>query len=254
MTHDQAKRLLATYRPWTNDAESSEFVEALTLTRSDAELGRWFIEHCAAQSGIHARFVNTTVPAGLKEQIVSEHKARLNAAKWRAPRRVPVMVCALVVLIVVGFWSVRNLTGESATSFAAYRGRMVRSALRAYSMDLETNSAPAIRAYLAQHQACPDYALPKALTDVASTGCGVLSWQGHRVAMVCFHSGRPLAPGEKTDLFLFVTERTAAPDVPATETPVFAKVNNLLTASWSQDGRIYILAALGDEAFLKKFL
>ena len=68
------------------------------------------------------------------------------------------------------------------------------------------------------------------------------------------HSGRPLAPGVKTDLFLFVTDRNATPDVPASKAPTFTQVNKLLTASWSRNGRIYILAAPGDAEFLKKFL
>lgn len=254
MTRDEARRILAEYRPWANDAEAHEFAGALAWTRQDAELGRWFALHCAAQSVIRSGFKKISPPAGLKEQIISEHKARRAAAKWRQPRAIAATVCALAALVALGVWLVRSSLGEPEASFAGYRSRMVRTALRAYGMDLETNSAPAIRAYLAQHQASSDYVLPTPLAAATNTGCGVLSWQGHRVAMVCFHSGRPLPPGDKTDLFLFVMDRKAAPDAPSAGSPQFSRVNKLATATWTQDGMIYLLAAPGDEEFLKKFL
>lgn len=255
MTRDEARRTLSLFRPWTNDAEAPEFAEALALTRQDAELGRWFAQHCAAQSAIRAGFQSISPPAGLKEQIISEHKARVRAAKWGNPRTIAATICVLTALVVICVWFLRSPYGESGTDFTAYRSRMVRTALSpSYSMDLETNSTPAIRAYLAQHQATSNYALSQPLTTTTATGCGVLNWQGHRVTMVCFHSGRPLPPGEKTDLFLFVMDRDAAPNAPKSGQPQFAQVNRMLTASWTQDGMVYLLAAPGDEEFLKKYL
>jgi hypothetical protein len=254
MTRDEAKRTLSLFRPWTNDAEDPEFAEALALTRQDAELGRWFAQHCAAQSAVRAGLKNISPPAALKEQIISEHKARVRAAKWRKPQTLAAMVCGLLILVALGVWLMHGPLGESEAGFARYRSRMVKAAQRAYVMDLETNSAPVIRAFLAQHQASSNYVLPKSLAIATNTGCGVLKWQGNNVAMVCFHSGRPLAPGQKTDLFLFVMNRNAAPDAPTEGPPQFAQVNNLVTASWTQDGMVYLLAAPGNEEFLKKFL
>lgn len=254
MTRDEAKHVLALYRPWTNDAAAPEFAVALALARTDAELGRWFAQHCAAQTAIRAGFQKIAPPPGLKEQILSEHKARVNASRQKRTALIATLAVVVLILGVTAGWWIQRRTTDSETGFAAYRSRMVRTALKSYGMDLETNSAPAIRAYLAQHQASTNYVLPKALATTTNTGCGVLSWQGHRVAMVCFHSGRPLAPGEKTDLFLFVLDRRAAPDAPKSEAPQFTQVNKLVTASWTQDGMVYVLAAPGDEEFLKKFL
>lgn len=253
MTHDEARSILAAYRPWTNDAENPEFAGALALTRTDAELARWFAPYCATQSAIRAGFQTISPPAGLREQIISEYNAAF-AAQLRRPAVIAATVCAALILVAAGFWLLRGSPGESEAGFAAYRSRMIKTAQRAYGMDLETNSVPAIRAYLAQHQAYSDYMLPKPLATATNTGCGVLIWQGHRVAMVCFHSGRPLAPGDKTDLFLFITDGNAAPGAPVAGPPQFTQVNKLATVTWTQNGMIYLLAAPGDEAFLKKFL
>ena len=85
MTPQQAKEILSLYRPWAADAHDPEFAEALSLVRQDAELARWFEEHCVVQSAIHERFRQFPVPEGFKEQIISEHKARSVIVWWRQP-------------------------------------------------------------------------------------------------------------------------------------------------------------------------
>ena len=75
MKLQEAKEILVLYRPETADAGSEEFIEALALARSDAELGRWFENHCAVQRILRARFQELQAPAGLREQIMSEHHA-----------------------------------------------------------------------------------------------------------------------------------------------------------------------------------
>src|SRR5207249_5687388 len=118
-------------------------------------------------------------------------------------------------------------------SFSAYQQWMVRTALRTYTMDLETNDLKQIRAYLAQRNAVADYVLPQPLANAKGTGCVAMRWHGNRVSMVCFRSGKPLGPGEKADLFLFVIDRSSVPDAPAGDLPQFTKVNKLMTANWT---------------------
>src|SRR5439155_22034322 len=98
------------------------------------------------------------------------------------------------------------------------------------------------------------YQRPKWHALAYCDGFDVLAWQGNRVAMVCFHSGRPLAPGAKTDLFLFIIERKAVPNPPPAEPPQLAQANRISTASWTSGGLVYVLAADGDVAFLRKYL
>jgi hypothetical protein len=71
--------------------------------------------------------------------------------------------------------------------------------------------------------------------------------------MVCFRTGQPVAPGAKSDLFLFVIEKNDLGKPPQTEMLEFAGVSELATASWSAGGKIYLLAAF-DEAELRKRL
>jgi hypothetical protein len=130
---------------------------------------------------------------------------------------------------------------------------MVRNVARHYGMPFETNDTAQIRAYLAQNQAPADYVLPKTLAQTSQVGCGTLSWQGKPVAMVCFRTGKPLPPGAKSDLFLFVIEQKDVIAPPQLDVPVFAKVNVLATVSWAEGGKIYVLAT-ADESDLKRHL
>jgi hypothetical protein len=255
VTKPEAKAILSVYRPRSADADDPEFAEALALARQDAELGRWFDDHCAVHSAIRARFRQITVPEGLKEQIISEHKARSVVVRWRRPALLAAAAIVLVLVSLAALWLSRTGIPPEDLTLNGFRGQMVRAAVKsAYGMDLETNDVSQIRSYLAQQNAHGDFQLPKSLASTACAGCGVLAWQGNRVTMVCFRSGRPLSRGAKTDLFLFIIERKAVPNPPPSAVPQLAQANRISTASWTSGELVYVLAADGDMAFLRKYL
>lgn len=254
MTRDEAKNILLSYRPGADDRQEPATRDALHLAEQDAELSQWFAENRARQSAIRVAFRSIQPPSGLSEQILSERPRSPLANKWRKPVALLLASTALVLLTFIGMEWKQQRDVQSEFSFASYRGRMVRGALRMYGMDLETNSLAVIRAHLGQQQARADYTLPASLAETPTTGCGVLIWQGHRVSMICFNSGRPLKPGQKTDLFLFVMNRNAAGNPPKDAVPKIVPVNRMMTASWTEGDLTYVLAAEGDEGFLRKFL
>lgn len=257
MTQQQAKEILIAYQPWAADANGPELAEALALARQDAELGRWFEEHCRAQEAIRKQFRQIPVPAGLKEQIISEHKARSAVVWWRRPVTLAA-AAAVAVLIGIAAWWLRpapDIADELST--ATYRSRMMGQVLRAsvYAMTLETNDLNQIRAHLAQQRAPADFVLPEKLAQAPLAGCGVLKWQGKQVSMICFLTGKPLPPGDKSDLFLFVVDRAALPDAPATNTPDFnPERKQVITATWSVGDKTYVLATEGDVDFIRRYL
>ena len=253
MTPQQAKHILLTFRPWAKDNRDAEIVEALALCQRDAELARWFENHCAVQNAIHERFNQVPRPEGLKEQILSEYKSWVEMIWWRQPAMLAAAATLAILVALGSLWLTTRRPASEEVSFASYRSRMVRTALRTYGMDLETNDVAQIRTYLAQHQAPADYVLPKNLAPTPSVGCGVLKWQDQPVAMVCFRTGKPLAPGAKSDLFLFVIDRKALPGLRVSNVPEFASVNKLVTASWIAGERVYLLAGF-DEASLRRGL
>ncbi len=255
MNAQQARAILQSYRPWAADTDDPDLAEALALARKDAELGRWFEEHCAVQSAIRERFRQITVPPALKEQILATQLAGSKVVWWRRPVS-PWMAAAAVFVVAMGLtalWLLPPAAPLERINTATFRARMEGQALRVYSMTLETNNLDQIRAELGRQSAPADFVLPGKLAETPLAGCGVLKWQNKPVSMICFLTGQPLPPGSKSDLFLFVVERSALPDAPATPTPEIKPGTKLITATWSAGDKIYVLATTGDADFIRQY-
>lgn len=251
MNSDEAKTILLLYRPGTADAEDPQIAAALAVARGDAELSRWLEEHCARQRRLRDRFQAIAVPAGLKEQIISEHLARKRSTHFQ--RNFILAVAAIVALLGLAvFW--RPARPGAAGSLALYQRQMAGIALRSYGMDLATSDATAVKTYFAEQHAPADYVVPAGLQKAQLVGCAVESWQGAKVAMICFRTGRPAAPGVQSDLWLFVVNRGAVKDAPVSATPQFAEISRLATAAWTRAGNLYLLGLVGDEQTIGGFL
>lgn len=250
MNRDEAKTILLLYRPDTADQGDPQVAEALALTKTDTELASWFKEHSARQEALRSKFKEITVPEGLMQQIVSEHKAAERRRYWR--RNALVGTLAVVGLVVlVAFWF-RPLPADD--TFAFYRSQMISGALRGYSMDLVTNNPAAIRTYLAEEKAPADYVLPAPLQRVEVVGCAVQSWHGKKVSMLCFRTGKPLPSGQQSDLWLFVVDHASVKEAPESDLVRMVPVNQLITAVWTHGGKLYLLGTEGDEQTIHQYL
>ena len=252
MTDWQAKEILVLYRPGSAHANDPAFAEALACLQQSPELKEWFENHCAVQEAIRAKFKQIVVPEGLREQIISERKARMA----RHQRRRNAVLAGVAVLAVVGtivtIWLRQEAALAREHSLAVFESRMISTVQRAYTMDLETNNLAVIRTYLASRQAIADWELPTRLEQTTCTGCGVLPWHEKPVSMICFSSDR--LPGQKTDMFLFVVNSNDVRNAPAEGATEVAQVNRMFTASWTASGKTYVLAVEGDETFLRSLL
>jgi hypothetical protein len=245
-------QILSLFRPNSADEADPFFQQARQLAATDPELARWFEAHCESYVTLRQKFQSIPIPRGLKEQILSERKIRRpNFQKYWAPLLAMAAVVALSVSMGFGIWPFHG----SVDRYAAYRKRMTETALRSYySMDLLATDPVKIRGFLASKNAPSDYLLPAGLKRAAMVGCAVSTWQGRPVSMICFKSDRPLPRGDQSDLWLFVTERKSVSNAPRPGAAVLARVNKAITATWSEGDKTYLLAAVSDEAFLRKYL
>jgi hypothetical protein len=198
---NEAKQILLLHRHGLAEADDPEIAEALALAKREPELARWLEEHCARQFVLRDRFRQIPVPAGLKEQIVSEYAAERRRILWRKKSVTAVLAVLVLLAVFAPLWFSRH--GHDDT-LAIYQNRMASIALRGYAMDLATNNPEQIRAFLAQNHAPADFVLPAALNQAALTGCAVEGWQNVKVSMICFRTGKSSAAGEQIDLWLFV--------------------------------------------------
>ncbi len=255
MTANEAKSILLRYRPGTADAEDPQVAEALGLAKSDAELAAWLKDHCARQEALRAKFQQITPPPGLREQIISEHRAQQRAATRRRSVALALSSCAALVAVVAFFVLQRPPREPDSRSLAVYQNAMVSFALKGYGMDLLTNDATRVRNYLATRAAPADFKLPAGLERRAELlGCAVQQWQSLPVSLVCYRSGKPLPAGTQNDLWLFVVDSAAVKDPPPSAVPQVAKVNRLLTATWTEGGKLYLLAVVGTQEDLNRYL
>jgi hypothetical protein len=251
VNRDEAKNILLLYRPGSADADDPQVATALALAKDDPELAGWLAAHGARQLAIAGKFRQITVPAGLKEQIISEQAASERTISARQKIRFALAVVILLFGTLAVFWRPQRPPDDT---LAIYQNQMARVALSPYAMDLLTNDPVAVRAYLAQNHAPADFILPAPLQQTTVAGCAVESWQGVKVSLVCFRTGKPLAPGAASDLWLFVVDRAAVKNVPAGTAPQIAKVNLLITATWIQGDKLYLLGTEGDEPAIKPYL
>lgn len=251
MNRDDAKDILWLYRRGTADAADPQIAEALDLVDQDTDLAVWFSEYGARQEALRARFREIPIPAGLKEQIVSEQMARERIVVWKLNVALAAAAAILMAFVLTALWLNHP---KSDNTLAIYQKRMVGAALRGYAMDFMADNPQKIRAYLKKNGAPADYVLPVPLQRVALTGCAIESWQGTKVSMICFRTGKPLAPGEQSDLWLFVVDRSSVKNPPPPGPPLLMKVNELITATWTQGNQLYVLGTRGDEQTIRKLL
>jgi hypothetical protein len=250
MDRQEARKILALFRPDSADEVDPAFQEARQWAKTDPELAQWYEAHCEAHRLLRQNFRTIPVPPGLKEQIISEQKIHRPFFRtyWRQALAAAAVV-ALLASLQFGLWP------SGTDRFASYRKRMTEMALRTYYMDLLESDPVRINRYLKEKKAPADYTLPEGLSTTAkAVGCAVSSWQGCPVSMICFKTGRPLPAGDQSDLWLFVIDRPKVPNAPLPGAPVFARVNKATTVSWSDSGKTYLLAAVGDEDLLRNYI
>jgi hypothetical protein len=254
MNRDEAKNILLLYRT-SADLADPEIAQALALGKDDVELALWFEEHCARQNALRDKFRAVLPPAGLKEQIIAEELAKKKSTT-RRERFVAVAAVAVIIVAIIllsPFW-LPHRTPVDEPTLVNYGNQMAGIAQRGYGMDTNTSDPEQIRAYLAKHQAPADYVLPQGLQKTAVAGCAIEGWQNSKVSMICFRTGKPLPPGQLSDMWLFIADRTTLKDPPAPGQMQFSTIGGLTTAVWSQDGKVYLLGTAGDRQTIEKFL
>lgn len=252
VTRDEAKKILLVHRHGKLDTDDPHTVAALAQAAVDPELSGWLESHRTRHRLLQQTIRSIVTPDGLKEQIISERAARTRTDLQR-PNFAFTAVTALVLLIAV-LTVFLFLQRQSEDTLAIYQNQMIGVALRGYAMDLMTNDPTAVRAYLAQNHAPAKFVLPGTLKRATLVGCAVEGWQGGKVSMICFRTAKSVAAGDPVDLWLFVADRDTVRSTSSKTIPQFSKINRLATATWSQDGEVYLIGIEGDEQAIKQYL
>lgn len=235
MNNEEAKLILQAYRPGGQDANDPRFREALEQAQRDPELARWFANEQALDSRISAKVkASITPPAHLKSQLLAQRKIVSPVAWWRQPVWQLAAAACVALLVTLGvLW----FAPADQAQFAAYRNKMAEFADNKLDrLDLMSRDVAEVRRWLAQKESHGDLVLPAGLNGRPSLGCRLLDWKGHKVSLICFELEN------KQVAHLLVVDSAAFKNAP-TESPVFNQVGNVATASWTRDGKTYVIAS-----------
>lgn len=252
MTRYQAKEILRGRRPWMHDDDDPDVFEALQLARGDSELASWLEQQSAFHESMRKQLRALSAPEDLREAILNERRKVIPL--WRRPEFFLAAACLLLALVLGAMWAQEQprwakAAPEEDQTFNGFRSRMVSFALRLYRMDVITSDLDQVLQFLQEQGAPSQLTLAPGLEAMPVKGGAALTWQGHPVSMVCFDLS-------KTEtLFMFVMEQTALrQSTPPGPKPVIQEVGGISTASWSRDGKIYLVAARRDAMALERLL
>ena len=66
MSSQEAKQILALFRPGTADEQDPVFLEARQMAKTDPQMTQWFVQHCEAYRALRQKFQAIPIPPGLK--------------------------------------------------------------------------------------------------------------------------------------------------------------------------------------------
>jgi hypothetical protein len=239
----EAKRILIAHRPGCEPVVDTDILAALEQAERDPLLAQWWEQQQAFHASMKKGFGEIPVPEGLRDQIRRRAKV-IPLPMWRRPQA---WAAAAAIAMLIGLSALLWKPDASEGTFETFRSRMVQSVLRQYRMDIQTNDMASIRQFLATNNAPADFELPPKLMQLPPMGAGLMSWQTSRASMVC------LDTGPTGTAFLFVVNLADVKKAPG-RSPDFTQVNRLMTASWVEGEKVYLLAIPGEAETLKKFL
>lgn len=237
MNNEEAKLILQAYRPGGQDANDPRFREALEQAQRDPELARWFANEQALDSRISTK-VQAAIkpPAHLKSQLLAQRKIVRPVVWWKMPAwQLAAAACLALLVTLGGLW----LNSNRSDGFGRYRSSMAEFVGHKLDrLDLMSHDVAEVRRWLSQKESHGNLVIPAGLDGLPSLGCRLLDWKGHKVSLVCFELEN------KQVAHLLVMDTAAFKDAPD-ESPVFNQVGDVATASWSRDGKTYVVASKG---------
>jgi len=241
MNTQEAKFILQAYRPGGEDANDPQFAEALQQAKNDPELAKWFAEQTAFDLAMSRALRQVKPPDHLRENILAGGRVT-RPAFWSRRAVWWAMAAAFVLLLGLGtFWL-------HSMRFADYMDKMAAASASSQGhVEVKISDLGQIQAWLANRGMETNFVMPTALSDVPATGCRVLDWRGHKISMLCY-----MLEGSR-HVDLFVAEKSDFTFPPADRLH-FGKINDLTTAIWGKNDKVYLMIGQGDEGFFRKYL
>jgi hypothetical protein len=244
MTRDEAKDILQAYRPNGGDAGDAFFTEALEMTRTDAELGRWFSRLQAFDRAIALQLAAVEPPAGLKAAILAgatadtgSRESSLHWRNWLA------MAAGIAVVFGAGilFWPKPVVTDPAFLAFISNDAR--HSELHGGKGEPTSE----LQAKLSQPTTRLSAGLPVNFDSLQTAGCRSIAFHGHAVLEICFNR-------DGQWFHCYIARQADFPALAALSRPVFSEENKTQVATWSDSAHVFLVAGEAGTDALRRLL
>jgi hypothetical protein len=242
MRTEEAKFILAAFRPGGGDAGNPTFDEALRMAAGDPALRTWFAQSRAHDAAVAAKLGEIQPPAGLREAILAG--GRVGAVRrggswgWYAG-------LAAAAAVVLCFTSLRILRKpETATR------QLADFAITDMVNGRHGGSGELTGVLISQLQAAGGRMPGPADIDfekLRDTGCRTLNFAGHDLIEVCFAR-------DGAEFHLYVTRRDGPLGDSVTKGPAYFTEPGGTAAVWSDARFDYAVATTAGVAALRHLL
>ncbi|HYC70877.1 MAG TPA: hypothetical protein VEB66_06700 [Opitutaceae bacterium] len=242
MKHEEAKFILNAYRPNGADAADPAFAEALEHARRDPALAAWFERLNEFDRAVAAKLGEVQPPSGLRETILAG--ARVGTPEglswWRRPAWLAVAAAFIVVGAVTLSLAPARLEAADLTSFVA------RDAQQRH-MHGDGEAWSSFQARLAEPATRLGQKLAVNFSELRTTGCRTIRFQGRDVLEVCFNR-------DGKWYHCYVVRRA---DFPSLQAPASAEISaegSVHVATWADDSHLFVVVSKGGAEALQVLL
>lgn len=246
MTREEAKRILAAYRPGDLDRLDSHFAEALRETEQDPELARWFAEEREFDRAVAGHVSAVPVPFGLKTRILANMSPRTRTkSRWVAAFATTAAVTATLFVLahLINVW---RASDQRAASLNDYEQEMMSFIKLPPPLEMESLQMGPIKQWILERKA-PLAEIPPGIAAVETMGCRILYFRGYPVTLICFCHGQTVA-------HLLMVDRAAVRGVKPGKPPVVTSQGEWTTATWADQRYAYMMAVHDKPVAARQYL
>jgi hypothetical protein len=246
MTREEAKRILAAYRPDDQDRLDSHFVEALQEAERDAELARWFAEEREFDRAVAGHVSGVPVPFGLKTRILANMIPRTHTKSRWITALATTAAAAATLFFLAQFISGWRASGQTSAPLHDYEQEMMSFINLPPPLEMESLQMAPIKQWIVERKA-PLADIPPGIAAVETMGCRILYFRGYPVTLICFCHGQTVA-------HLLMVDRAALSGLKPMNPPVVTSQRDWTTATWADQHYAYMIAVHDKPAAARQYL
>ena len=258
MDRKEAQLILSGLRPGGLEANEPFFAEALALAEADPELQAWWQAQQEFDRRVSARLREVPAPNSLRQRcLLSPKIVSYYPPQWQH-RGLLAAAAAVAILCVAGTWWHVTSNGDLAGNYSSGESAPVDSgAFTEQVLSKLGTSGPLlakfstnqddVKAWLKERKA-PIGQMPPKFAAMPPIGCQEYVIGGHTVSLVCF----TMADG--CVAHMFVVDKGALANPPASTGPQYDSMKGWNVASWSDGQMSYFLATNATMDNLKQLL